>query len=119
MEGSYIRLYDLDKNIYFHVTIDKKFVYSDHGINYHDYIIKIDEIHIYDKEIDFEDIYGGLFLWKTEDKKVKIYDNIKKNFVEIDNLDNVNHIHFEYNEIKYEKVDMEYMMKEILYHILI
>jgi hypothetical protein len=78
MEGSYIRLYDLDKIIYFSVTIDREFVYSTHGINYHDYIIKISELYIYNKDLDFEDTYGGLFLWKTEDKKVKIYDNIKK-----------------------------------------
>lgn len=119
MKGSYIRIYDLDKIIYFIVTIDKEFVYSAHGINYHDYIIKINELYIYDKEIDFDDIYGGLFLWKTEDKKIKIYDNIKQKFIEIDNLDDVNLINFEYNKNIYGGVDLEYVIKEILYHILI
>ena len=115
MEVKYFKLPLIDRTIYFKVDIDSYHAYSAHGIDWKDYHVKINDINIYEKEENFDDIYGGLFLI-IDDKEIKIYDNISKKIIEIDKNDDVRGITYFYDNNEYAGVSLEYIVKEILFN---
>lgn len=81
MEAKYFKLSLREKDIYLKINnIKKYYVYTSHGIDAYDYHVVIDKIHVYDdRDVSFEENYGGLFIYIDEYKKIRIYDNINKN----------------------------------------
>ncbi len=121
MEPTYLKINIEDKRIYFIVTIDKKLAYSAHDIDFQDYTIKISEVFVYDKDVILDDIYGGLFLCIDDDRKVQIYDNIKKIYVNVEKEEYISSITYEYEGIyeTYRDNSLDNIVKEMLYQIII
>ena len=114
MEGKYFKLSLREKDVYFRIEIQKYNAYSAHGIDFQDYQVIIMDLDIWEPKMDFEDIYGGLFLYLDENKKIRIYDNIKKKFIDIENNKDINHFCYFYCEKKYF-LSLENVIKEIIY----
>ncbi len=121
MEPTLLKINIEDKRIYFIVTIDKKLAYSAHDIDFQDYTIKISEVFVYDKDVILDDIYGGLFLCIDDDRKVQIYDNIKKIYVNVEKEEDISNITYEYEGIyeTYRDNSLDNIVKEMLYQIII
>jgi hypothetical protein len=117
--SSYFTINKNDKTFYIQFKISKtlKNVAWNGKESY--YYIEVSEF-IVDNTIDFDDSYGGLFLYKTEDNQLKIYNNIEKCFENLDELSSGDNILlFEYNSKHYTSVDLECIIKEILYNIFV
>ena len=115
MEPKYFKLSDRENDVYFRVYEIKKYhAYSAHGIDFCDYHVVINEIHIYDeRDKPFDETYGGLFLYIDENKKIRIYDNIKKEYIDIEDNNDVNHLTYLYYDKKYCD-SIENVAKELL-----
>lgn len=74
------------------------------------------EVFVLDKNVIFEDIYGGLFLCIDYDKKVQIYDNINKIYVNIEKEVDVSSITYIYEGIyeTYQNSSLDNIVKEML-----
>ncbi len=121
MEPTLLKINIEDKRIYFIVTIDKKLAYSAHDIDFQDYTIKISEVFVYDKDVILDDMYGGLFLCIDDDRKVQIYDNIKKIYVNVEKEEYISSITYEYEGVyeTYRHSSLDNIVKEMLYQIII
>ena len=121
MEPTYLKINIEDKRIYFVVTIDKKLAYFAHDIDFQNYTIKMSEVSVYDKDVIFDDTYGGLFLCIDDDKNVKIYDNIKKIYVNVESEEDISSITYEYEGVyeTYYHSSLDNIVKEMLYRIII
>ena len=115
----YFKLSLREKDIYFMIDIKKYLAYSAHDIDFHDYHIVIMEIDIWDKNIDFNDKYGGLFLCFNENKVITIYDNIKKIYIDIENNNDIKSITYFYYGVEWNDISLKDAIKEILYKIFV
>jgi hypothetical protein len=115
MEYKYFTLPLVDKTVYFRIEIKKYHKYSAHDIDYQDYFVIINDIDIWDKDVNFEDKYGGLFLVITKNKELKIFDNITKKIIEIENNNDIREIFYFYIDNEYSGVSLDYVVKEIIY----
>ncbi len=115
MEVKYFKLPLVNKTIYFRVNIDSYHAYSAYGMDLKDYHVKISDLYIFEKEVNFDDTYGGLFLI-INDKGIKIYDNIKKKIIEVNKNDDVRETIYFYDDNEYINVSLEYIAKEILFN---
>jgi hypothetical protein len=96
MEPQYLKLSKGTKDIYFRINNIKKYYrYSSNGVELYDYNIIINDIIIYDNK-SVEEECRGLFLCIDENKNIRIYDNIKKEYYDIENNEDVNHISYFY-----------------------
>jgi len=120
MTGTYFTINKNDEMmIYFSCKINKTYKYSAHGNEYYNYNIIINELDV-DNKIDFDETFGGIFIWKTEDNQLKLYDNLKKSFINFDELSSGdNSLSFEYYSKQYGDVDLEFVVKEILFNIFV
>lgn len=118
---AYFTIYQSASQVtFFHIDIKKDFRYSAHGIEYHDYSFYIGEINMPDEEQNnFDNEYGGYFLWLNEEREIKIYDNINKTFFDIDNIPDLNHLHFIYNHKTYGGISLVDLVKELLFDIFV
>ena len=105
MEPRYLVLPCGDGLKYFTVYINK----------YHRYHVKISDMLVWDKNIDFNDTYGGLFLAIDENDDVVIYDNCKKEIVNTENNDDVEMIHYFYDNLELVGIPLNSVVKEILF----
>jgi len=98
MEPFYLKLSKGDKDIYFRINnIKKYYSYSSHGVKLYDYDIIINDMYVYDNNLLLDsDVDGGLFLSIDDKKNIRIYDNIKKEYYDIENNVDVNHISYFY-----------------------
>lgn len=121
MEPTYLKINIEDTRIYFIVTINKKLAYSAHDIDFQDYTIKMSKLFILDKDDIFDDRYGGLFLCIDDDRKVQIYDNIKKIYINVEKEKDVSSIIYEYEGVyqTYRYSSLDDIVKEMLYQIII
>ncbi len=103
MEPKFLKLSKGDKDVYFRIKkIKKYYKYSSHGVELYDYDIIINDMYVYDKSI--QEIQGiqviqgiqGLFLYIDENKNIRIYDNIKKEYYDIEDNNDVNHTSYFY-----------------------
>jgi len=115
----YFKLSLREKDIYFSIDINKYLAYSAHNIDFHDYHIVINEIDIWDKNIDFNDKYGGLFLCFNENKEIIIYDNIKKIYIDIENNNDIKSITYFHYGVEWNDISLKDAIKEILYKIFV
>jgi len=115
MDPKYLKIATIDKDIYFHITDIKKYhQYSAHGIDFHNYHVIIAELHIYDERTKpFEEKYGGLFLYIDDNKKIRMYDNIKKEYFDIETNEDINELEYYYYDKKYCD-SLENVVKDIL-----
>ena len=68
----------------------------------------INDIYVFSQK-NFNDEYGGIFLWVDSEKNIKMYDNIKKEFI------NDTHIlYYVYNDIY--QLNIKSIVKEILFY---
>jgi hypothetical protein len=124
--GDYLKIYQINKITYISVTIEKDIKYRGPEIEFIDYNLIFqnltlhEELHysLYDIEMSFDDTYAGIFLWIDNDKKIKLYNNLKKEFIDITKFD-ANKIFCIYNNVKYEESNLEHIIKEILYDLFI
>ena len=95
MEPIYLKLSKGDKDVYFRINDIKKYnIYSSHGVELYDYDIIINDMYVYDNNLLLDN--EGLFLSIDEKKNIRIYDNIKKEYYDIEDNDDVNHISYFY-----------------------
>jgi len=115
MEPKYLKIPLIDKDVYFHIIDIKKYhQYSAHDIDFYDYHVIITELHIYDeRNKSFEEKYGGIFLYIDENKKIRLYDNIKKEYVDVENNEDINILEYYYYDKKYCDL-LENVVKDIL-----
>jgi hypothetical protein len=111
----YLKIPFVDRTIYFKVDIDSYHAYSAHGIDWKDYHVKINDMNIYEKEVNFDDTYGGLFLI-IDDKEIKIYDTIQNKTIEIEKNNDVRGITYYYDNNEYTGVSLDFVIKEILFN---
>jgi len=117
--SKYFRISLREKDVYFKIYDIKKYhCYSAHGIDFHDYHIVIDELHEWNRENKFDDTYGGLFLYLDENKKVRILDNIKGNYIDIEENKDINNLFYYFEEKQY-CTSLENVAKEILFRVII
>ena len=117
--GDYLTIEKPDKAIYFKININSNLKYIAHGNEYFNYYVNISEFDVYDCITDFDDNYGGIYLWITEEKEIKLFDNIKKEFVNFDKMcSEENTVTFIYYSNEYS-CDLEYIVKEILFNIFV
>ena len=103
-----------EKTVYFIVNnIKKTFVYTSNGKDFYDYQIVIKDVHQNNNSDSFEEKYRGSFLCVDENKKIHIYDNINKKYIDIEKNDNLHHISYYYGTNNYW-TSLENVMKEIL-----
>jgi hypothetical protein len=116
MDPQYFKLSLREKDIYFMINdIKKNHVYSARGQDFYDYQILINDIHLTaNSTIDSE--YGGLFVCIDEHKNLRIFNNITKEYVEIEENYDLNHLSYIYQNQDYW-TSMENVMKEILFGI--
>ena len=114
MKGKYFKLSLREKDVYFRIKIQKYHAYSAHGIDFQDYQVIIMDLDIREPKRDFEDTYGGLFLYLDENKKIRIYDNIKKKFIDIEDNKDINQLCYFYYDKKYF-LSLKNVIKEIIY----
>jgi len=115
MEPKYLKISLIDKDVYFHIIDIKKYhQYSAHDIDFYDYHVIITELHVYDERTKpFEEKYGGIFLYIDENKKIRLYDNIKKEYVEVENNEDINILEYYYYDKQY-CTSIENVVKDIL-----
>jgi hypothetical protein len=96
MNQKYLKLSKSNRDIYFMINYIKKYYcYSAHGVELYDYNVIINDIYVYDNK-PFDEEYGGLFICIDENKNMRIYNNIKKEYVDIENNEDLNHISYFY-----------------------
>ena len=94
MDPKFLKLSKGDEDVYFRINkIKKYYKYSSHGVELYDYDIIINDMYVYDKSI--QEIQG-LFLYIDENKNIRIYDNIKKEYYDIEDNNDVNHTSYFY-----------------------
>jgi len=115
MDPKYLKIATIDKDIYFRIDdIVKYHQYSAHGINFHYYHVTITEFHIYDERTKpLEEKYGGLFLYIDDNKQIRMYDNIKKEYFDIETNQDVNVLEYYYYDKK-SCDSLENVVKDIL-----
>jgi hypothetical protein len=118
MEPKYLKLTKEDTNIYFIINnIKKYYCYSSHGVELYDYNISINYMKIYDNK-SLEEECEGLFLCIDDKKNIRIYDNIKKEYYDIENNEDVNHTsYFYYGNIYC--TSLHNAVKEILLRVIV
>jgi hypothetical protein len=116
MEPKYFKLSLREKDIYFMIhDIKKHLVYSARGQDFYDYQIVIKDIHIpTNSSIDLE--YGGLFVCIDDHKNFHIFNNITKEYVDIEENFDMNHLSYIYQKHDYW-TSLYNVMKEILLEI--
>ena len=118
MEPKYLKLSKGGNDIYFRINDIKKYYrYSSYGVELYDYDIIINDIKIYDNK-SVEEECRGLFLCIDENKNIRIYDNIKKEYYDIEGNDDVNHISYFYYGNTY-CTSLYNAVKEILLKVII
>jgi len=117
MEPKYLKISLIDKDVYFHIIDIKKYhqyTANIYPIDFYDYHVIITELHIYDeRNKSFEEKYGGIFLYIDENKKIRLYDNIKKEYVDVENNEDINILEYYYYDKKYCDL-LENVVKDIL-----
>lgn len=94
MEPKYLKFSKKDKDVYFRINnIKKYYSYSSHDVELYDYDIIINDMYVYDNNLLDN---KGLFLSIDHNKNIRIYDNIKKEYYDIEENDDVNHISYFY-----------------------
>jgi hypothetical protein len=118
MEPKYLKISKGDKHIYFRINNIKKYnCYSVHDVELYDYHIIINDMYIYDNKL-LEEECEGLFLYIDEKKNIRIYDNIKKEYYDIEDNDDVNHISYFYYGNTYS-TSLYNAVKEILLRVIV
>lgn len=103
-----------DKTVYFIVNEIKKYhIYSLHGKDFYDYQIILKDVHQNNNSDSFEEKYHGSFLCIDENKKISIYDNIKKKYIDIEKTDDLHHVSYYYGP-NMNYFSLENTIKEIL-----
>jgi hypothetical protein len=119
MEPKYLKLSKGDKDIYFRINNIKKYHrYSAHGVELYDYDVIINDMYVYDNKSLEEDECEGLFLSIDEKKNIRIYDNIKKEYYDIEDNVDVNHTSYFYYGNTY-CTSLHNAVKEILLRFII
>jgi hypothetical protein len=114
---NYFKLSLREKDVYFIVNkIKKHHVYSVHGTDFYDYQILIKDVHQYKTTKPFEENYNGLFICLGNNKKICIYDNIEKKYIDIEKNDDLHHVLY-YYEAKINSFSLENLIKEIILNI--
>ncbi len=118
IEPKYLTMSKGSKDIYFIINdIKKYYCYSSHGVELYDYDIIINDINIYDSK-SVEEECKGLFLYIDENKNIRIYDNIKKEYYDIEENKDVNHTsYFYYGNIYC--TSLHNAVKEILLRVIV
>jgi hypothetical protein len=94
MDPIYLKFSKKDKDVYFRINnIKKYYIYSSHGVELYDYDIIINDMYVYDNNLLDN---KGLFLSIDDKKNIRIYDNIKKEYYDIEDNNDVNHISYFY-----------------------
>ena len=117
MDPKYLKLSKGDKDIYFRINnIKKYYIYSSHGVELYDYDIIINDVYVYDnKSIEKSE---GLFLSIDDKKNIRIYNNIKKEYYDIEDNDDVNHTSYFYYGNTY-CTSLHNAVKEILLRVVV
>jgi len=111
---NYFKLVLCDKTVYFIVSNIKKYhVYSLHGKDFYDYQIIIKDIYQKNNSEPFEEKYSGLLLCVDNKKNIRIYDNIKKKYIDIEKNDDLHHVSYYYGA-NMNYFSLENTIKEIL-----
>lgn len=123
MNHYYLKIDDTRRGtiVYLRANILKEFKYFSRGIEYCDYNIKIECIDTYEyyEDTDFEEKYGGIFICFDDLNNIKLYDNVKQEFIDLENYEDCKNIFYMYNnESKYYS-SIHNVLKEILYDIFI
>jgi hypothetical protein len=113
MDPQYFKLSLREKDIYFMIDdIKKNLVYSTRGQDFFDYQIVIKDIHLpTNSKIDSE--YSGQFVCIDEKRNLRIFNYITKEFSNIEENFNLNHLSYIYQNQDYW-TSLENVMKEIL-----
>lgn len=113
MDPQYFKLSLREKDIYFMIhDIKKNIVYSARGQDFYDYQIIINDIHLSENSsIDSE--YSGQYVCIDEHKNLRIFNNITKEYVNIEQNFDLNHLSYNYQNQDYW-TSLENVMKEIL-----
>jgi hypothetical protein len=118
MSSKYFKIENIDKDVYFHIVDIKKYIcYSIRGVDLYDYQIMINHLFVYDKP-SFEENHKGLFIHIDKNKNIKIYDNIKKEYVNFEDNNDVTYISYFYYNNTY-CTSLENAIKQILFEFLI
>ena len=105
MEPKYLKIEKDGRTIFFRVFIDKKIAYSEFNIDYFDYHVTISD----EYEIDF-----GLFLVIDDYQNIQIYNTVNKEYFNFE-VDDLNMIYYSYEKLFFTGINLEYVVKEILY----
>jgi hypothetical protein len=102
-----------EKTVYFIVNnIKKTYVYTANGKDFYDYQVVIKDVHHSNNSEPFEEKYSGSFLCINENKKISIYDNINKKYIDIEKNENLHHLSYYYG-INHYWTSLENVIKEI------
>jgi len=111
---NYFKLSLRETDVYFIVNKIKKYhVYSVHGTDFYDYQILIKDIHQNKTIASFEEKYTGLFIGVDNNKKICIYDNIEKKYIDVEKNDDLHHVSYCYGA-SMNYFSLENTIKEIL-----
>jgi hypothetical protein len=118
MVPKYLKIENVDKDVYFQIVDIKKYIcYSMRGVDLYDYQITINHLFVYDKQ-SFEENHNGLFIHIDKNKNVKIYDNVKKEYVNFEDCNDVNYLSYFYHKNTYS-TSLENAVKQILFEFFI
>jgi hypothetical protein len=108
MEPKYLQIRQNNRDIQFRVDIERRFAYSEYSIDYFDYYIRIN-----DEYVD-SGASSDLLLAVDDYHNIRIYDNFMKEYVLFE-IDELNHIYYTYETLKFSGITLEQLVKEILY----
>jgi hypothetical protein len=109
MEPNYIQIRQNNRDIQFRVDIERRFAYSEYSIDYFDYYIRIS-----DEYVD-SGASSDLLLAVDDYHNIRIYDKFMKEYVGFE-LDDLNQIHYSYENATFTGITLDQLVKEILYH---
>jgi hypothetical protein len=109
MEPNYLQIQQNNRDIQFRVDIERRFAYSEYSMDYFDYYIRIR-----DEYVD-SGASSDLLLAVDDYRNIRIYDNFMKEYIVFE-VDELNQIHYSYENATFTGITLDQLVKEILYH---
>ena len=123
MDHTYLKIdnYTTGQMIYFTATIIKEFNSYQRGVEYCDYYLQIKMMNTYSLYTDeaFEEEFGGLFVCMDNSNNIRMYDNVNKEFLDIESYKDCKNLFYLYNEDTKIHTSLSSVIKEALYDIFI
>ena len=118
MNHNYLKIYNSRQSsiIYFTTSIRREFNSYSNNTAYYDYYVTLKDKILYThyNDEDFEEEFGGIFLYLDNDNSIRMYDTVKKEEINIENQEDSMAIYYIYNNISY--LTIQNLLKDYLYN---